>query len=462
MGLLDRVEAALPVPADRRPVQRRYSADTWLSLAEQAGWANGAGGRWLNVTTAAGVVAQPVAHTLTGYMAALRRCPPAFAAQMVRAQVLSQMRFVFRSTRAAGPNRNVFGTGALGVLETPWPRGTTGELVGLMEWHAGAAGNAFVARRPNRLRVLRPDWVGVLYGSDLEPESPEHALDGELLGYVYVNGGWTKANGDGSNVHTLLPSEVAHWSPLPDPENPGRGMSWLTPAVRDMQLDSVAADHKITYFANGATPNLVVKGIPATDAESFKAAVDLMEAKHTGVRNAYRTLYLTAGADATVVGSNLAELDMKNLQGFSETRISFLSRVPAPLLGISEGLAGSALNAGNYGMARRTFGDTWVYPSMQDLCGSLAPIVDVPQLPSPSELWFDGADIPLLREDAKDAAAIAQIQGNTIVALVKDGFTADSATAAVITGNMALLKHTGMVSVQLQLPGSMPPATGGQ
>lgn len=461
MGLLDRVRtevagrtlARAAVREARGQVEQRYAADLLIDMWAQAG-AYGYGGQVYGTVpglnqTMPGARVQPVPHNLFGYMAALRGCPPAFAAQLVRAQVLSQMQFQFRSARAAGPNRSVFGSPSLSLLETPWPNGTTGELIAQMEWHAGVAGNAFVARRPDRLRVLLPDWVGVLYGSQMEPDYPEHALDGELLGYVYMNQGW--AAGDVRNVHTLLPNEVAHWSPLPDPINPGLGMSWLTPAVRDIQLDSAASDHKIQYFRNGATPNLVVKGIPAIDPDQFQAIVDKMEATHAGVANAYRTLYLTAGADATVVGSNLAETDLKALQGFTETRISFLSRVPAPLLGITEGLAGSSLNAGNYAQAKRTFADLWVHPQMQDLCGALGTIVDPPVKGPPADLWYDAVDVPLLREDAKDAAEITQIQASTVGQLVKDGFTRDSAVAAVTSQNMNLLKpDPNWVSVQLQ------------
>ena len=62
------------------------------------------------------------------------------------------------------------------------------------------------------------------------------------------------------------------------------------------------AEHKIRFFEQGATPNLVVKGIPAVTGRQFLQLVDDMEERHAGVANAYRTLYLTAGADATVIG----------------------------------------------------------------------------------------------------------------------------------------------------------------
>ena len=141
-----------------------------------------------------------------------------------------------------------------------------------------------------------------------------------------------------------------------------------------------------------------------------------MEDRHAGVMNAYRTLYLTAGADATVIGSNLAELDLGAVQGRNETRLSVLSRVPASLLGISEGLAGSSLNAGNFSAARRNFADTWVYPVLQDLANSLAPVVKVP---ADAELWYDVADMPILREDAKDAADIEAVKAVTIAVMSK-------------------------------------------
>lgn len=453
MGLLERISAA------RGQEEQRFGVDQWITeylLASQYGLAEFG----LNQTYTKQHI-RDISATLPSYMAALRTCPPAFAAQMVRALVLSQVRFTLRNKAwTATPGRK-FGTTALGLLERPWPNGTTGELVSRMEWHAGLAGNAYVTRRPDRLRVLRPDWVGVIYGSEMEPDNWDlmgSALDGELLGYAYCNGGF---GANRSPIRTLLPQDVAHWSPLPDPESPGVGMSWLTPAIREIQADRAATEHKLQFFSNGATPNLVVKGLTAADPTQFNKIVDMLEERHAGVRNAYRTLYLTSGADATVVGADLKQMDFKATQGAGETRISVLSRVPAALLGISEGLAGSSLNAGNFGMARRMFSDTWIHPSLQDLAATLAVLVNVP---GDADLWFDTSDIPILREDAKDAAEIESVKALTIRQLIDGGFEAASVIAAVQGQNMSLLKHSGLVSVQLQPPGLALPAPiqGGQ
>lgn len=790
MDLLDRIAAS------RQPSQARsYPIDTWIQDYLLPGGSFSYDGisypLGLN-TTWSSARAMEIAGTLPGYTAAVRSTPPAFAAEMIRAMVLSQARFVWRNKTTSKTPRRLWGNTALGLLENPWPGATTGELIARMEWHAGLAGNAFVANRGKRLRMLRPDWTALIFGSELEPEDPAHAIDGELLGYIYCNGGFGSSNRN--DTVTLLPGEVAHWSPIPDPLNAGIGMSWITPALRDIQGDQLATAHKVKYFENGATPNLVVKGIPATTKTQFDELVDAMEERHTGTANAYRTLYLTLGADATVVGSNLKDLDLKGTQGAGEplaldtpiptptgwttmgeikvgdlvigrdghpanvvgvspihlgrdcyrvtlkdktsivadashiwaavdrgsarraektyttqqlhglhhrgypngvgghrvalpaapvielpsadllvdpyvlgawlgdgqtagaaicgatddlkfiaheidsrgytttrwstaadkvdvigvpgglmaalralgvlgdkhipvaylrasveqrldllrglmdtdgsisgernggceysskderlarqvvelirslgyranlssradarsrtgqhwrvhfraapdripfllprkvdravaagephytdqrsvvaiepvpsvpvrciavdtadhlflvgdgfvpthnTRISSLSRVPAPILGIAEGLAGSSLNAGNFGMARRNFADTWVYPSLTDLCAALSTILTVP---GDSELWFDTTDIPLLREDGKDAADIMNKKALTIESLVRAGFEPDTILDAIQSGDLSKMRHTGLFSVQLQPPGTDMPS----
>lgn len=444
MSFLDRIS--------RRAPETRFSADQWLSeylIPSQFQFGGAVYPFGMSQTYADNRIKE-ISSTLPGYMAALRQSPPAFAAEMVRALVLSEARFTFRNLPSSPTPRRTFGNRDLSVLEKPWTNGTTGDLIARMEWHVGLAGNAYVMRQPTRLRVLRPDWVMIVYGSQQEPEDAAHALDGEIIGYAYCNGGW----GSGNRVTTVLPADMAHWAPLPDPELAGIGMSWITPAVKEIQGDVAATNHKLQYFKNGATPNLVVKGVTAATKAQFDEIVDAMEGDHAGVKNAYRTLYLAAGADATVVGAHLGQIDFKSTQGAGETRVAVLSRVPAPILGISEGLHGSSLNAGNFTSARRMFADSWIYPSLQNLAASLAVLVNVP---SDAELWFDVADMPLLREDAKDAAEITQLQASTIVALVNGGFTPESAKAAVMSGDLSLLKHTGLLSVQLQAPGTGPP-----
>jgi phage portal protein BeeE len=452
---LDRVSAAFAATRSGADVaERRFGIDQWLSdyllPANQFSYGGSVYPFGLNATFL-GTRSKEIANTLPGYMAALRGCPPAFSAQMIRAQVISGARFVFRNNRTSRTPGRVFGTSALAPLEQPWPNATTGELLARMEWHAGLAGNAYVTNRSRgRLRILRPDWVVIVYGSHQEPDDAAQALDGELLGYAYTNGGLSSGN----RPMTLLPDETAHLSPVPDPEFAGVGMSWITPAVREIRGDTAATDFKLQWFANSATPNMVVKGITAATREQFNEIVDQLESQHAGIRNAFKTMYLAAGADATVVGANLAEMDFKGITGSAETRIAMLSRVHPVILAASEGLQGSSLNAGNFSAARRIWADSWIYPTLQEYAAALATLIRVP---SDAELWTTTADMPILREDARDAADIEQIKAQTITRYVQEGFTPESAVAAVDGQDVKLLQHSGRVSVQLQpMDGSAP------
>ena len=57
----------------------------------------------------------------------------------------------------------------------------------------------------------------------------------------------------------FLAGEVAHFAPIPDPEARFRGMSWLTPVIREVMADKAATLHKERFFENAATPNLIGK-----------------------------------------------------------------------------------------------------------------------------------------------------------------------------------------------------------
>jgi hypothetical protein len=116
---------------------------------------------------------------------------------------------------------------------------------------------------------------------------------------------------------------------------------------------------------------------------------------------------------------------------------------------LSEGLAGSSLNAGNFRSAARLVADRTLRPLWRSLCGSLQSIVPSP--PS-SELWFDHRDISFLQEDRKDAADIEFIKAQTIRQLCEAGFDPASVVLAVESEDMTLLSHTGLSSVQLQPP----------
>ncbi|HEX7098423.1 MAG TPA: phage portal protein, partial [Acidimicrobiia bacterium] len=343
---------------------------------------------------------------------------------------------------------DLFGNQDLAILENPWPNAQTGDLISRAVQDVDLAGNFFAVRRPNRIRRLRPDWVSIILGSDSDPEADATDIDAEVIGYAYHPGGYYS---DRDPV-ILMPEQVAHWAPIPDPLAGYRGMSWLTPILREIIGDSAARDHKVKFFENGATPNMVVS-MDLDDPDKFKRLVEQMDAEYKGVANAYKTLYLAAGATATPVGANFQQLDFKTVQGAGEVRIAAAAGIHPVIVGLAESLAGSSLNSGNFQAARRLTADRTLRPLWGGLASALQTIVPAP---SGARLWYDDRHIPFLADDVKDAAEVRQMNSAAIRQLIDGGFDPDSVVDAVVSGDLGRLKgnHTGLVSVQLLPPGT--------
>lgn len=433
MGLLERISAA-------RGRERSITTLEDYALALQSALAAYPGVS----QTIAGDPAERAPNDLTGYaMQAYASNGPVFALMAVRMLVFSAVRFQFQRLNGGRPS-GLFGDQSLSLLETPWTGGTTQDLLARMMLDVDLAGNAYWAHVGGELVRLRPDWVEIVL-------APRRFRNGTLgyqkLGYVYTEGGATA----GDPV-PLLVDEVAHFAPYPDPLATYRGMSWLTPVLRELQNDKLMLRHQRKFLENGATPNMVVTYDPTVSVDKFKAMRKIIDDGHSGVENAYKTLHLGAGADATVVGSNFEQMAFTGTQGRGETRLAAAAGVPSVIVGFSEGLQGSSLNAGNFSSARRRMADGTMHPLWGNVAGSLATLVPTPP---GARLSYDARDVPFLREDAKDSAEIQAMKAQTIRTHTDAGFTPASAVAAVEAEDNSLLVHTGLFSVQLQPPGTV-------
>jgi phage portal protein BeeE len=366
-----------------------------------------------------------------------------FACCMARSLLFSEARFQFQAIKGGRP-QDLFGTAELEIFEEPWPNATTGELLTRAIQDADLAGNFFAVREGKRLRRLRPDWVDIILTAP-----PATAVKSDVAGYIYKPGGtddpeqWEIYPIDGSN------GKVAHWAPIPDPIQQYRGMTWLSPVLREIEADFLATRHKTAFYKNAATPNIAVAFKETVTNEQFKEFMKTMDRKHTGPENAYKTMYLGGGADVTPLTIDFQALDFKKIQGAGETRIAAAARVSPVVVGLSEGMQGSSLNAGNFRSARDSFADGTIRPLWRSFCAAMAPLVNVPKA---SRLWYDDRDIAYLREDIKDLAEIQTQEASTITKLIQDGYTPDSIVEAVVKKDWTLLKHTGLFSVQLQPP----------
>lgn len=381
---------------------------------------------------------------------AVRRNGPVFALTMARMQLFSQIRFQW--TRFSGGNSGaLFGTPELAVLENPWPGGVTADLLARMELDVTTAGNAYIWRRSStRLGRLRPEWTTIVLGSQTSADHPGEAPDVEVAGYLY--------DPPKGESRVFGPEQVAHYAPVPDPDATFLGMSWVTPVMLEARADDAAMVHKGAFFRNAATPNLAIKFDPAVSAEAVERFKALVEDSHTGFRNAYKTMYLGGGADPVVVGKDFQQLDFAAVQGKGESRLASAAGMPPSWVGFSEGLQGSALNAGNFDSARRRLADGTMQHLWRNAAASLQNIVRPPA--TGVRLWFDTSDVPFLSDAAETTAKVQAEQAQTITALVRDGFTPDSAVQAVINQDWTQLVHTGLVSVQMQKPGAGDPQNG--
>lgn len=415
---------------------RRYGDTFWEGQASPAS---------VLTTTYGSKDAEAILPQLAGYTrSAYRDNGIVFGAILARLSLFSEATFAFQD-RSDG---HLFGANetdgrrstALRKLEDPWPNGTTGELLARMIQDVDLAGNAYVWDAGPQLVRLRPDQVTIV---------SKETSTGDGRSYREVIGYWW----DPAPISTGKPSEqaqyydvdeVAHWSPIPDPEANFKGMSWMTPIVREITADSALTQYKLKYLEHAATPNLLIKYKQKLQPESIDALRERMQARYGGVDNAFKTLILDQGADTTVVGNSLEQMNFTTVQAAGENRILIASGVPGIVVGSKEGLMAATYS--NYAQAMRRFADITMRPLWRSACACLASLVAVP---SNGRLWFDVSAIAALRQGEKEQADTTLVQAQAIGELVRFGYEPDSATAAVKAGDLSLLKHTGISIMML-------------
>lgn len=366
-----------------------------------------------------------------------------FGVILARLMLLSEATFKFQQLS----DKTLFGAEALKRLEEPWPGATAGELWARMEQDASLAGNAYIRDAGEYLERLRPDWVTIV--SEVVREERNDTEVRRVVGYIYDPPPTEDRDAAFYDV-----ADVAHWSPIPDPLASFRGMSWMTPILRELDADSQMTDYKRAFLTNAASPNMIVRysdKIPEARIQRLGAQI---RAKHTGPDQAFKTLILDEGADVTLIGSSFKDMTFQQVQAAGETRIAAAGGVPPVIVGLSEGLAAATYS--NYGMAMRRFADLTARPLWRSGCAALAKLVDVPP---GCRLWFDTTDIAALQEGEKERADTMQVLAAAASSLINAGYAPDSIKAALAASDVTLLKHTGLVSVQLQAPGSTPTPT---
>ena len=356
-----------------------------------------------------------------------------FGVILARMMLFTEATFKFQNLKS----KKLFGGPELAILEDPWTNGTTGELLARMIQDADLAGNAFIRDAGDRLERLRPDCVIIATRLTVDPQGFEVR---ELLGYAFDPSLYDTER----SAEFFEPEQIAHWSPIPDPMANFRGMSWLTPVVREINADSGMTAYKTQYLNNAATPNLLIRYDRELSDEAAKKVGAAIAAKHGGVGNAFGTLVLDRGADVTVIGADMKSMDFSNVQAAGENRIAVAGGVPGIVVGLKEGL--QAATYSNYEQAMRRFADLTMRPLWRSACACLASLVAVP---SGSKLWYDTTDIAALRQGEKDRADTFLVKSTTAETLIRAGYDPQTVADAVASGDLSQLKHTGRIPTAL-------------
>ncbi len=429
---------------------KRSRQESRWTLDQVYDWVKSTGGNFMSGAYATGGKTEEIGNNFEAYVSqAYQQNGIVFACAVARMMVFAEARIMYQRMSNGRPGDYTWDN-SLRMFERPWPSGTTSDLFKRAIQDADTAGNHFVytsgVGQNKRLRWMRPDWVSIILSAP-----PEEASETDIEGYVYKPGGtqdvekWKILPVDGSN------GRVAHWAPIPDPMAQFRGMSWMTPVLREIIADKSISDHKSKYFTNAATPSIAVSLNDSVTPDQFALFMEKFQETMVGTDNAYKPLYLGGGADVTVIGSDLGKMDFRSVQGVGETRIAAAARVHPVIVGLSEGMQGSSLNAGNYGTAKRNFADGTLRPLWGSLMGAYGNLLEEKR---GKRLWYDPSDVAFLRDDEKDIAEIQKVQSSTITQYTRDGFTWESAVDAVVHDDPRKLKHTGLYSVQLQKPGA--------
>lgn len=383
---------------------------------------------------------------------------PVFSCIAARARVFNQTRFLFQRLRSGRPS-DLFWDPALRILERPRAVGSSTVYLTDAEVDASLSGNNYMTlvdadgnigrmakpgNKPALVR-MRPDCVKLIIRS---PSKNPFNVDARVIALEYA------PQGMAGDPLILMPDEFSHYAPIPDPEARFRGMSWLTPIYREAMADKAYTSHKEAFLRNGATPNLVVKMSDDVEDDDFQAFVAKFKEDYEGTANAYKTLFIAGGADVTPLSLDFQQMDLRATQAAIETRICMAAGVHPVIAGISEGLQGSSLNQGNFGAAKRLFVDT----TIRDLWAQMAGCLEV-FAPPPGEdvrLWTDPRDIPFLKDDAEQEAKTFFTQTQSARQLADGGWDPDAAVDAAKNSDIALMKgkHSGLLSVQLQEPGT--------
>jgi len=346
-----------------------------------------------------------------------------YACVLARMMLLSEASFKFRSLT----DKHLYGNESLRVLEYPWPNATAGELWARIEQDVSYAGNSYWWKAEPDLLVRLPPAEVTIVSREVNQAGRTYR---EIIGYDWQPNPMAPAQPK-QPAQFFTVDEIAHVSPYPDPVANFRGMSWLSPVLREIDSDMAMTTYKTRYMDHG-TPVTALKFTRQLRADTVDSVRERIKAKYGGVNNAWEPLILDQGVDP-VVGKGLQELDFRPVQAGGELRICSAAGVPPVVVGLRDAESGET-----YQTAMRRFGDLTIRPLWRHTCAVLEKLVpDMP--PRGVQLWFDTTDIAALQAAETERAQVTQVHAAATLTFVQAGFIRESVIAAITSGDLSQL-----------------------
>ena len=168
-----------------------------------------------------------------------------FACILARMMLLSEATFKFRTLA----DKKLYGTEDLRILEYPWPNGVTGDLIARVAQDADLAGNAYLWKADDDLLVRLPPGEVTIVSTPRT--APAGGVYKQVVGYDWDPGPASPGGPPSPQAQFFTVDEVAHFAPIPDHLAKVRGMSWLTPILAEVGVDSAMTGYKAKYMDYG-------------------------------------------------------------------------------------------------------------------------------------------------------------------------------------------------------------------
>jgi hypothetical protein len=180
-------------------------------------------------------------------------------------------------------------------------------------------------------------------------------------------------------------------------------------------------------------PGLVIKYSQKLGNMTIETLRKRFRAKYGGPERAGNVLVLDEGADLTVAGSTLEQLQFAAVSAAGEKRVCAAG---GPGL-----LTILGFQAGDYTTAIREFADLWARPAWRQCCAALEHLCGGPAANPqvPVRLWYDVSGIAALREGELVRSQSYLVRAQAVASTIQAGMTRVSAIAAAAAADISLL-----------------------